>query len=241
MTLWLACATLILAGTAIGATSIGGVLVVPALTGLAGIPVEKAVAASSLAFMLTGMIGWRGSRHEEASPRILVTLHAAALAGALAGAALVHAVSPDAVHTWIALLTAFSGAWGLTPLRSEHGERQTPPSSAFAVLGLAVGFGSALSGTGGPVLLLPLLMLMRTPVAVSVALSQSIQLPIALAASGVHAMAGALPVALGVGTGIVLVAGACLGRVLARHAPPSTLRVGTSLGLIAVGAWYALQ
>ncbi|MFY9512526.1 MAG: hypothetical protein WAQ05_16280, partial [Rubrivivax sp.] len=45
---------LLVAGLAVGATSIGGVLVVPALTDWGGITPERAIAASSFAFAFTG-------------------------------------------------------------------------------------------------------------------------------------------------------------------------------------------
>ena len=51
-------AGVLVAGLAIGATSIGGVLVVPALGTLAQVEPGRAVAAASLGFAFTGAAAW---------------------------------------------------------------------------------------------------------------------------------------------------------------------------------------
>jgi len=55
----------------------------------------------------------------------------------------------------------------------------TPPSPRVLTLtgvGFVVGVGSALTGTGGPTLLLPLLVWLRVPMLTAVGLAQAIQL-----------------------------------------------------------------
>ena len=163
----IAAVLVLLAGAAIGATAIGGVLVVPALAGVAGVPIGEAIAASSFGFLLTGLLGWRrgGSAPSEALARMW-PLHAAALAGAAGGALLVHAVSPGCG-------AAVGGGARARLGHSCAGRRRGAPSrrcanlraaAALAALGVAVGCGSALSGTGGPVLLLPVFMLLGLPI-----------------------------------------------------------------------------
>ncbi|MGT2453814.1 sulfite exporter TauE/SafE family protein [Cupriavidus basilensis] len=241
MTSWLANGMILLSGMAIGATSIGGVLVVPVLSAMAGVPMPQAIAASSLAFVPTGLLGWRTARRCEPDGDSPWPLHAAALIGALAGATAVHAMPGTTARVGLALLTAASGLYGLATTRASVSARRPMPSQAqLSAMGLAVGFGSAMSGSGGPVLLLPLLMLCRAPTIPSVAAAMAIQLPVALAASTAHLLAGQLPVALGVQTGATLLAGAWAGRLLARRLPERALRVGTSLCLIAVAGWYGL-
>ena len=173
-----------LAGAAIGATAIGGVLVVPVLTTLLGVPLPTAIAVSSLAFFVTGAFALSGTgalarvRHEG-------PLLAAALVGAATGATLTAWLPADAMRAWIGLLALVSGVHAVLRLRqaTPTAERPWPGAPAQVALGLAVGVGSALSGTGGPVMLLPLLMLMQRPVARAIVAAQIIQLPIALALS----------------------------------------------------------
>jgi len=238
----IAAALVLLAGAAIGATSIGGVLVVPALAGVAGLPVADAIAASSFGFVLTGLLGWRGRGESQSNALAsLWPLHAAALAGAAGGALLVHAVSPGAVRLWVALLALGSGFYSLASSRSaEIAPRPCPRGATLAAIGAAVGCGSALSGTGGPVLLLPVFLLLGLPTAMAVATAQAIQLPIAIAASTTHFAAGRLDIGMGLVVGIALVAGAWAALRLARRASALTLRRCAALGLIATGLCFGL-
>ena len=223
---------MLLAGAAIGATSIGGVLVVPALAAVAGLPVTEAIAASSFGFVLTGLLGWHALRDAPGSSMAAVwPLHVAALVGAVGGALLVHAVSPDAVRLWVALLAIGSGIYALASSRSaDVAPRPRPRGAALAAIGAAVGCGSALSGTGGPVLLLPVFLLLGVPTALAVATAQAIQLPIALASSAAHLATGRLDVAMGLVVGIALIAGAWVGLRLARRVSALTLRRCTAVG-----------
>lgn len=228
---------IVVAGAAIGATGIGGVLVVPALTLLAGQDVLAAVAASSFAFAATGAAAlWRSPAPGAAAPR-LRWLHGTALLGALVGAAVAPAFPPQVLGGGIAALALASGLHALVDRRppSLHGD--LPRAPALAALGLAVGVGSALSGTGGPVLLLPLLMLLRAPLQPAIAAAQGIQLPVALAASGVHAAAGRLDLRLGLALAVALLAGWWVGHRLARHAPTAHLRRAVAVCLVLTGVW----
>ncbi|MDQ0141247.1 sulfite exporter TauE/SafE family protein [Cupriavidus necator] len=234
---WSAEVLIAVAGVAIGATSIGGVLVVPVLSGVAGVPLAQAVAASSLAFLPAGLLGWRLSRgNGRATPW---ALHSAALPGAVCGALLVHVVPAAGAQLWLAGLAAASGLYGLASLATTQGERPLPGTATLAVLGFAVGAGSALSGTGGPVLLLPLLL--RTATGPALAAALAVQLPVALAATAAHWLSGNLPLGLGLRTGALVIAGAMAGSLLARRLPARVLRASASLGLLAVAGWYAIR
>ncbi|CAG2154953.1 hypothetical protein LMG31506_05253 [Cupriavidus yeoncheonensis] len=252
MSNWPADGLILLAGMAIGATSIGGVAVVPVLSGIGGVTLPQAIAASSLAFLPTGLLGWCVACREAKVWHKSWPLHIAALIGALAGATAVHSLPPGAARIGLALLTAASGLYGLASASASASvsaaaaastapERPMPGQAALFALGLGVGFASALSGTGGPVLLLPLLILWRAPTVTAVAAAMAIQLPVAVAASAAHMLAGQLPVALGVQTGVILLAGAWTGRLVMRRLPGRALRLGTSLCLIAVAGWYGLS
>lgn len=239
----LAWAVIALAGAAIGATSIGGVLVVPALTTLLGVPLPEAIAASSLAFLVTGAYALTGNAsgalaHLRRDAPLMLT----ALVGAGAGAALTAWAPGDAVRGWIGLLALASGAHALWRLhRSDpRADHPWPGLGGQVALGLGVGLGSALSGTGGPVMLLPILMLMRRPLSRAIVAAQVIQLPIAIAASGAHALAGRLDWRLGATIAVALLLGAWAGRRLARRANPRPLQAATAAVLLATGAWFLL-
>ena len=205
-------AALLLAGWLIGATGIGGVLVVPALTQFEGLPLKQAIAASALAFAFPGAAALWWLRRAPGAGASLIALVAGAVPGAAVGALLVHSVD---VRWLLAAMAALAITTGVRGLR-KVGSVAMPPlplsAAAMAALGLAVGLGSGLTGTGGPVLLVPLLMLWRQPLHQTVAAAQAIQLPVALCATAAHSLAGAMDWWLACTLGLLLLAGSMAGQ-----------------------------
>ncbi len=68
--------------------------------------------------------------------------------------------------------------------------------------------------------------------------AQRVQLPVALAATAVNFAAGRLDIVLGLGLGVLVLAGWAAGRWLARRLPVSRLRQAVALALIATGLAY---
>jgi uncharacterized protein len=223
----------LLCGVAVGATSIGGIMVVPVLTGLAGVSPTQAVAAASLGFLFPAVAAFGSSSPRPGGQRVL---YAAALCGAAAGALTLAWMPPGAVRTTVGVLAVVSGAYTLL------GRSRSLPLEiggvGRAVLGLGVGCASAWSGTGGPVVLLPLLAWLGWSAVDAVDAAQRIQLPVALAASIVNYGAGRLDLALGLGLGVLVLCGWFIGRWLGRRLPVRSLQQLVALALIGVGLSY---
>lgn len=235
-------AAILLAGWLIGATGIGGVLVVPALAQLEGIELQRAIAASGLAFGFPGVAAlWWLHRSGAAESRRLLPLLAGAVPGALAGALLVHQMQARWLLWGLAALSLASGLRGLRPVSATASSAGPVALSqpALLALGLAVGLGSALTGTGGPVLLVPLLMLLRQPMLSTIAAAQAIQLPLALCAGAIHATTGALDLRLAVLLGTILLVGSLGGLWCSRRLPVPQLQKLVSGLLVATGVWIA--
>jgi len=237
--LWIVAPAVLLAGALIGASGIGGVLLVPLLTRLGEVPPAQAVAAASLAFALPGLAALRALRGHGAQAAGCVPLLAGALAGAAGGALLVRWLPGNALLAAVTALVLFAGWRGLAAPSHAAAPGPALGTAALALLGLAVGVGSALTGTGGPVLLLPLLMLLRQPLPFAVVAAQAIQLPVALASSAVHGLEGRLDLRLAGLCGVLLLAGALAGRRAAAGLALRRLQRMVSLLLLAVGIWFA--
>jgi len=246
-------AVVLAAGLGIGMTGIGGVLVVPGLGMLGGVPITRAVPASTFAFLFTGVaalqhVQWARRRAVADAtapatlpPSALWALLVAALAGAGLGALSLRWLPALVLHSGVALLALGSGLQALLARPPADGPARTPAAGALAAIGLLVGIGSAWSGTGGPILLLPLLLWRGTPTRAAIAMAQAVQLPIALAATAVNWRTGLLDIPLGLGLGALLVLGWLAGVALAARVPTAALRTGLGGLLVGVGLWYGLQ
>ena len=239
---------LFLAGLAVGATSIGGILVVPVMTELAAVPIQAAIAASSCAFLFTGVaaVGLQAmtARTARSDAPLPIRLYLAALGGAAIGAltlAWLPSVMMRGVIAALALLSGLMTLYGTAPAAPADARAQPLPAAWTLAMGLAVGCASAWSGTGGPLVLLPILMLARAPTLASIEMAQGIQLPIAAAATTVNIVNGALNLQLGLLLGGLLLAGWGIGRKLSRRLPVAVLRRLVACGITTVGLWYGWQ
>jgi hypothetical protein len=135
----------------------------------------------------------------------------------------------------IAVLVLFSGIYAFrqTAPRLSSDARAAP--AGLAVVGGITGFGSALSGTGGPLVLIPILVWMKLPLLTAVGLSQVIQLPVAALASVGNFQLGEVDVGASLAIAVLLVLGVMVGARLAHRLPASLLKRIVATVLIAVG------
>jgi hypothetical protein len=228
------------AGLLVGLTGIGGVILVPVLTGIAGVPLERSVAACMLAFLFSGL--YAAFIHLRRAPppaRGLAALCLAAAAGAALGAATLDRLPETGVRLFIAALALGSG---LLALATQHAPGARAPGPALlACLGLLVGYGSAISGTGGPVMLIPILLVLRTPVPSAVALGITAGLPVTAAAAAVYAAQGRIDYALALTLIVFLLAGVYAGAKLLHRLTSRALTITVAWTLVGVGLWFGLN
>jgi uncharacterized membrane protein YfcA len=165
----------------------------------------------------------------------LLTLGAAPAAAA---GALVNGLLPAAV-LWLilAVVTAGSGAYNLWFRPKTSRAREDLPVAATVVIGAVVGFGSALTGTGGPVLLVPALLALGVPALTTVAAGQLIQLPLVGFATLGYAAHGSVHFGLGSVLGVLAGAGALVGTRLAKRLRQQHLHRVVSAALVVFGAF----
>lgn len=238
--IWIVGATALVAGLLVGLTGIGGVLLVPVLTGVAGLSLERAVAACMLGFLFSGLYSaFVHLRRARLPVRPVVALCVAAACGAALGAATLDWLPGTAVRLFVAALALGSGLHALLA-RPAGGERM-PGAPLLAFLGLIVGYGSAISGTGGPVMLIPILLALRTPVAGAIALGVTAGMPITAAATAVYAAEGRIDVPLALTLAALLIAGTWAGARLSGRLSGRALTVAVAWTLIGVGLWFGLN
>jgi uncharacterized protein len=229
----------LLAGLMIGVVGIGGVVLVPALVYFGVIPIHVAIAAAMMGYVLTGLLGtliYAGENSIRWGTAWWLC------AGAMPAALAAGRASSLLLEVLIGLLTA---AWGVhTLLASSAGEgahSNAISSPALGFIGAVTGFGSALSGTGGPLILVPILIWLDVPVLTAIGLSQAIQLPIALLATAGNFFSGNLDPTLGVLLAAGLAIGTFVGARIAHAVPRAALRRAVAMVLVVVGASIVIK
>jgi uncharacterized protein len=231
----------LLVGVLAGYVGIGGILLPPALVYVGGLDFHLAAATSMWAFVFAGAGGtFTYLRHRKVDWRMVTWLGAGivptALVGAWANVALPESV-PMAV---LALLIVFTGA--VTLLRStvvEHVRHFEAPT--LLAVGAFVGFGSALTGTGGPVLLVPILLLLRTPVRVAVGAGMAVSLAVTASSTAGYVYYGSVDFVLGTMLGLALVVGVVSSARVAHTTQIKTLQHIVAVALLCIGLLIAVQ
>ncbi len=226
----------LIVGVFIGGIGIGGVMLVPALSYLGGIPIPTAIAAAMMGYLLTGAVGAAiYARRKSIRWSMALWLCAGAMPAALAGAWTSNNIPPAFLELGIGLLTASAGIHAIMGRRRQGQDKPTLSKPVLVLIGVVTGFASAITGTGGPLVLVPVLLWLQVPVLTVIGLSQAVQFPIASLATVGNFVYGAPDLLLGAILAVALAGGAGIGANLAHAIPRDLLRRIVAVVLIAVG------
>ena len=164
-----------ISGLMIGCIGIGGVILVPALVFLAGIPIEVAIPAALLAYILSGLVATTVfARNKSIHWGMAIGLCIGATPTAFAGAWAVSVFNRLLLEACLGLLTFLSGLNSLRTQKIVEVADTKISSGVLLTVGGVTGFLSSLTGTGGPLVLVPIMISMSVPVLTAVGLSQAI-------------------------------------------------------------------
>ena len=213
MTLQLALACLAI-GLLVGAVGVGGILLPSALTVTAGLAIHQSMAISLLTFVFTGLAGTLAFQRRGSIDWALARPMAAGVAvSAWAGAWTSSLVAAPALSLILSLLIV---AAGLASLRGGAAPARVPAMRRGLLLaaGAATGFLSGLTGVGGPVLAVPLLLALGFPLLTSIGVGQVVQVAGALSGSAANLALGTVDFALAAQVGVIEIAGVLAGAAL---------------------------
>lgn len=186
-------ADLLLAGVAtvvglfIGTVGVGGVLMVSYLALYGGLTIHQAAATALFTFLFTGILGtWLFQRRGSIEWRIAAPVCAGATAFGYVGAAVAAAIDARSLAVLIALVIVGAGVYVLAPPRSAQVHRTGRgwrEQTLLAGVGAISGFGSGLSGAGGPLFSVPLMVILRYVPLAAVGVSQVLQIIAAVSGS----------------------------------------------------------
>ena len=228
-------------GASIGCIGVGGVVLVPILVQLMGVPVHQAVPIAMVSYVLAGAAGtWSFARTGTVDWSKAKWLWLGAMPMAIAGSFALKILPELTLKLMIAVLIIFCGLQALRRLpTADHQSSFVLLPSMSLSLGAATGFCSALTGTSGPVTLIPMLLWMRLPTSPAIALALTVQLPIALVASAIYLSRDGIGALVpGVITGLGLCAGTFLGGWIARQLDQLLLKRSVAVVLIGTGIFF---
>jgi len=232
----------IFVGILVGGIGIGGVLLVPMLTLVFGLSIHVAIGAAIFSYIFSGLVGAiLYARQRSINWNMALWLFVGAIPAAFAGAFLSSVISARGLEFFIAVLIIFVGA-NAVMMGSQAGEDQrTLEKTTLVGLGTITGVGSALSGTGGPLILVPILVWLKVPVLTAVGLSQAVQLPIATLATAGNFLYGSVNITIGVTLALALMIGAAIGSRIAHAVSGTTLKKIVAWVLVVVGIFMVIR
>ena len=227
-------------GALIGAVGIGGVLLIPALTIFASLPIRTAMATALFTFIFTGIVGTvlfqrRGSIDWPVARPVLFS----AVIFAFLGAWVNSIARPTVLALILAGIIIFAGVYTLSTWR---GRRKPafdgdPKSQRILLVGVGAisGFGSGLTGVGGPALSVPLMVLFGFPALVSIGVSQVIQIVAAISGTLGNLRYGSIDFGIAATLTLVEIAGVFVGVRLAHAVDGAVLRKVVAILCLVVG------
>lgn len=234
-------------GIGITALGPGGVLPTIGLFTLTDLTPPQVAGTAIVTHVATGVLGAAAYRrsghlHEPATRRTALVLAATALAGTPVGV-LVNAVVSDRVFgivlgvfvAVVALLLWYREA------RPSERPRAHPRPATVAALGFAVAVASGIVGIGGPMLTVPLLIGLGTPVLESLAAAQVQSIVIASVGTVGYLAHGSIDWGLAVLVGVPELVGVLIGWRVARALPTRTLTRVLIVVLLALAPYLALH
>lgn len=175
-------------GFCIGAIGVGGILLIPSLILFADISIHQAAGTALFTFLFTGLYGtWLFLRRGSIDWRVSLPICLSAIVFSYAGAWVNSALGAMALHRIIAVVTITAGVYILVP-GSRHNRDALDGHSQRRMalllgIGATAGFGAGLSGAGGPLFSVPIMLLLGFAPLTAIGTGQVLQIAAASAGS----------------------------------------------------------
>lgn len=238
------------AGVGVTALGPGGIFLTIALFTLTSLSPASVAGTGSAMMVVAGVVGaasylHSGELRQACNKQMAVVLSLSGLLGGLGGSILNDFVSRTQFG-WFLAVVAFGA--GLVILYREgraennHASINTaglPTMFVLVVSGFAVGLASGLLGVGGPVLMVPVLVLYGIPILSGIAVAQVQSIFIALFATAGYASRDTIQWPLVMILSAPLVLGALVGWKFVRGMRPRSIKIALGVVLIAIAPYLA--
>lgn len=179
-------------GIAVGATGIGGFLLIPVLWWALDVPLRHAMGTTLIASAANGLLATVLFARRGSMPwAIAAPLSAGGVVCAFAGGVLTAMLPALVLAKLLGAVIAIGSAYALVKRAPDAGALPSRPALLF-VIGLISGLIAGLTGAGGPLISVPLMTLAGFPYLATVASSQALQLVASAAGGAAYWLDGAV-------------------------------------------------
>lgn len=236
----------LLVGTLIGCVGVGGILLIPALAALGGLSTHMSMATALFTFIFTGIVGtWLYQRKSSIDWGITIPVCLGSVFSGYLGAML--ASYTNAIHLSIVLsgIIIFAGIYTYRPYSGvgflAGGKLSTGRWLILFIIGAIVGFGSGLTGVGGPVLSVPMMVVMGFAPLTSIATSQVIQIVAAISGTLGNMEYGGIDFSMGLWVTALELVGVAIGVYIAHGPGFKWLRTIVAIVCVVVGGFILIR
>ena len=227
-----------------GAVGPGGILLIPAFVILGGLDIHEATATTLFVFLFTGLLGtWLFYRRGHIYWRIAIPVCIGSVAFSYLGALVNAMVESRLLTILIAGVIVFSGAYLLLPAHRAEGSYRDGHGASQQALLLAIGalsgFGSGLSGAGGAVFCVPLMLIFGFMPFAAIGTSQVLQIVVAASGTVGNLQYGSVDFMAAAWVAVFALAGVVIG-VRTAHAASALVQRRMVAGLCVVVGTFML-
>lgn len=241
MTLFVAFCS-VLVGFLSGATSVGGILLIPAIQYSTGLPLPIVTGTVLCSFAFSCAFGsWVHWRNGNLDRSLVLPMSLGAVVFGCLGALAKYIVGEVAINNVLALIIIFSGLAALRPPRSMmcmgDGKQRF---HAFVLVGAVVAFMAGLTGMGGGVLSVPITVVMGVSPLAAVAAAQPFQTIACISGSVGNVILDQIIWSMAIISAVLQSAGFFVGAWLAKRMDTSNLKKSIAFICILTGCYMIL-
>lgn len=232
-------------GVLIGATGIGGVLLIPALMAFGGLGTHQAMATALCTFFFLGFAAtWTYHRYGSLDWKMALPVMAGAFPCSYAGAWLSAQLPGPFLNLLLAAIIICSSLYSMLPVgRATLAQRLSPRGNLCLLfgIGLFTGFLCGMTGAGGGVVSIPVMLICGYAALPTIGTGQTLLTLISLSGSASNYANDFIVFSHVWWVTLCQLAGLALGARIAHAVPVALLKKGVSLLSLAVGLLMVAQ
>lgn len=231
-------------GVLVGCVAAGGVLVIPALENLVGLPTHAAMGTTLFSFIFTGILGAvLYARKGDMDWRIAIPLCLGSVITAYLGAQTSACLSARFLNICLSCMIIFSGLCSLRPPKKMHifQAALASPTRTMIIVGAGVGYICGLTGAGGPILSVPIMIALGFPPLLTIAASHVLAILLSASGSVGNFMNDAINFSTALWVVPVELTGVILGVIIAHKVHAATLKKIVAVSCIGIGGYILIK